>query len=82
MSSSWNVCPLVEEGWARAEHGLSVGVCLQTMVTGRSESGSVFMRESPRSLLAAWQLRRRPLKRQDSSSSHPHFLSAIYRAVE
>lgn len=28
--------------------------------------------------LAAWQLRRRPLKRQDSSSSHPHFLSAVY----
>lgn len=27
---------------------------------------------------AAWQLRRCPLKRQDSSSSHPHFLSALY----
>lgn len=31
--------------------------------------------------LTAWQLRRCPLKRQDSSSSHPHFLSAVYRPL-
>lgn len=49
----------------------SVGTMLGLLVLG----ALLCVHVSPCSAL---QLRRRPLRRQDSSSSHPHFLSAVY----
>lgn len=76
MSSSWNVCPLVEEGWVRTEHVLSGAFVVHSAGVAGTWNSALCPCESLL-CLTAWQLRRRPLKRQDFSSSHPYFLSAV-----